>query len=218
MNQKTVKQIKVVLLGDSGVGKTSIAQRFILGTFEPNSPSTRIAGFMIKYISLPNLNTAAYLKIWDTAGQEKYKSMAPMYYRNAAVAVLVFDMTSMASFRSVGRWVQELREEAPNVRIVLAGNKADLMDSQEVAVEVALEFAKKAGIDFDIISAKENINVDEMFEKVASIIVKENADEKLMGNIPDCKSVLKLKSEKKPKNLGCCCYSHCPCCSYQRQV
>ena len=99
------REIKIVLLGDSGVGKSSIAQRYVTDTFRPHGESTIGASFMSKMIV--NNGSPCKCQIWDTAGQEKYHSLAPMYYRGAAAAILVYDMTKKSSFEKLQKWVDE---------------------------------------------------------------------------------------------------------------
>ena len=131
------QSIKVVLLGDSGVGKSSLALRFVTNEFRPYSESTIGASFMSKSIRVPvspasKSNASVQperdigLKIWDTAGQEKYRSLAPMYYRGAQVAILVYDITIPASFVALQEWVLELQHNAlPDLMLIICGNKSD---------------------------------------------------------------------------------------------
>merc|ERR1712078_275313 len=122
--------------GDSGVGKSSIAQRYVTDTFRAHGESTIGASFMSKMIV--NNGSPCKCQIWDTAGQEKYHSLAPMYYRGAAAAILVYDMTKRSSFEKLQKWVDELKERGnPNIVIALAGNKSDLASKRKVEPEEA---------------------------------------------------------------------------------
>merc|ERR1712205_48184 len=120
-----VVQFKLVLLGDSAVGKSSLVLRFVRGQFFEYQESTIGAAFLTQTVALND--TTVKFEIWDTAGQERYRSLAPMYYRGAAAAIVVFDITNKESFNGAKSWVKELQRRGdPNVVIALAGNKADL--------------------------------------------------------------------------------------------
>eukprot|EP01040_Poterioochromonas_malhamensis_P013790 gene13790-15207_t len=130
------REVKVVLLGDTGVGKSSLVLRFVTNNFKPYSESTIGASFMSKLITVNS--KPIKFQIWDTAGQEKYHSLAPMYYRGAAAAILVYDITRMSTFRTLQNWVEELRSKGPkDIALAIAGNKADLEENREVDRKVA---------------------------------------------------------------------------------
>jgi len=199
--------IKLVILGDSGVGKSSVALRFVSNEFRPYSESTIGASFMSKTISINNNkdnkdeteteNTNVQseeeqerlitFKIWDTAGQEKYRSLAPMYYRGAGAALLVFDITKQSSFHSIKSWVSELKCNGPSdITIALCGNKCDLVsdgdgdDYREVSKEEATLYAQKELETFYMeTSARDAINIQEIFHEVAKCIpyTKEDQEE-----------------------------------------
>ncbi|KAL1475881.1 hypothetical protein MTO96_019104 [Rhipicephalus appendiculatus] len=129
----TTTEVKVCLLGDSGVGKSSILQRFVYNTFNSSAESTIGASFMMKNLVLHDRTFK--FNIWDTAGQERYRALAPMYYRGAGAAVIVYDITSMESFNAVQSWVRELQLHGdPNIALGIAGNKCDLEDHREVSL------------------------------------------------------------------------------------
>ena len=122
---------KLVLLGESAVGKSSIALRFVRREFVPNQEATIGAAFLARSVSVPN--GTVKLEIWDTAGQERYRSLAPMYYRGASGALVVYDITSGESLRKAMSWIKELRSSGdPNIAIVLVGNKCDLDNMRQV--------------------------------------------------------------------------------------
>ncbi|BFZ63119.1 GTP-binding protein of the rab/ypt [Saitoella coloradoensis] len=160
-------QFKLVLLGESAVGKSSLVLRFVKDQFEEFRESTIGAAFLTQTISLDDQTTIKF-EIWDTAGQERYKSLAPMYYRNAQAAVVVYDITQPASLDKAKSWVKELQRQASDsIIIALAGNKADLNESRAVPTEEAAAYAKEAGLLFFETSAKSNENVSELFEAIA---------------------------------------------------
>jgi len=186
---------KVVLLGESSVGKSSLVMRFVKGSFSEFQESTIGAAFLTQTLVL-NEHKVKF-EIWDTAGQERYHSLAPMYYRGTHAAVVVYDITSENSFERAKAWVTELMRQAPPCVIVaLAGNKVDLEDSREVSYEDGEKYADKNGLIFYETSAKIPLNINEIFVKLA---------EKLTNSIPvieDQAQNLKLDSSKRGKK--CC--------------
>ncbi|CAM0137982.1 GTP-binding protein of the rab/ypt [Umbelopsis sp. WA50703] len=160
-------QFKLVLLGESAVGKSSLVMRFVKDHFDEYRESTIGAAFLAQTISLDD-NTTVKFEIWDTAGQERYKSLAPMYYRNANCAVVVYDITQTASLEKAKAWVNELQRQAdPNIVIALAGNKCDLESRRAVETETAQEYADEAGLLFFETSAKSAHNVTQLFTSIA---------------------------------------------------
>lgn len=160
------REVKVVLLGDTGVGKSSIVLRFVTNSFEKYSESTIGASFMSKLIQVGA--SPIKFQIWDTAGQEKYHSLAPMYYRGAAAAIVVYDITQASSFVTLKNWVKELKTLGPeNIVIAVCGNKTDLEDRREVSKDEAEHFANEIDGVFFETSAKTAVNVQRMFEAIS---------------------------------------------------
>ncbi|NWT10128.1 RAB5B protein, partial [Vireo altiloquus] len=133
-------QFKLVLLGESAVGKSSLVLRFVKGQFHEYQESTIGAAFLTQSVCLDD--TTVKFEIWDTAGQERYHSLAPMYYRGAQAAIVVYDITNQArgaqgeTFARARSWVKELQRQAsPSIVIALAGNKADLASKRMVEYE-----------------------------------------------------------------------------------
>lgn len=120
--------IKIVVMGDVAVGKTSLVTRMVHNTFEENQVTTIGASFLAKIVKMQGEEIK--LNIWDTAGQEKYRSMVPLYYKNADAAILVFDLTSNESLHQLEMWVKDLKEQGPpNVALMIAANKQDIYDN-----------------------------------------------------------------------------------------
>lgn len=160
-------RVKLVLLGDSGVGKSCIVLRFVRGQFDPTSKVTIGASFLSQTIALQDSTTVKF-EIWDTAGQERYAALAPLYYRGAAVAVVVYDITSPESFQKAQYWVKELQKHgSPDMVMALVGNKADLQENREVTVQDGIDYAEKNGMFFIETSAKTADNINQLFEEIA---------------------------------------------------
>ena len=202
---------KVVLLGDSGVGKTCIISRYISGAFDQNSPTTNGASYASKILEFPKLNKKISVDIWDTAGQEKYKSLTKFFYKDAAVAILVYDITSKETFENMKKFWYEQLQEFGSKKIILgiAGNKCDMYEREEVNENDAKEFAESKGAFFEITSAKNNTGINELFMNAANRFVdpnfKSNSDEEKQqaeqgeGNIK-----LEENDNKKEKKRGFC--------------
>jgi len=186
MNNATF-QFKLVLLGDTSVGKSSLVIRFVKGQFNDYQESTIGAAFLSQIVRLDDATVK--FEIWDTAGQERYHSLAPMYYRGAGAAIIVFDITSRSSFNRAESWVKELQTQGnKDAVIALAGNKVDRADDRQVSQEDAERFASANGIFYMETSAKENINVKELFMELARRVPKEapvKVDDALFMDEPD---------------------------------
>jgi len=160
---------KIVLLGESAVGKSSITLRFVKGKFLDFQDPTIGAAFLTKTIYIKGDNIR--FEIWDTAGQERYRSLAPMYYKNAKAAIIVFDINALDSFIRAKKWVNELKR-GNDMIIALVGNKCDL--DHIVSQEEAQIYANENELLFLETSAKHNINIDQIFISIAEKLPKDN--------------------------------------------
>lgn len=162
--------LKIVLIGDSGVGKTNFLSRFARDQFNPDSKPTIGVEFATKTIEVEGKTVKA--QIWDTAGQERYRAITSAYYRGAIGALLLYDITASLTFTSLSRWLQELRENADsNIVVMLVGNKCDLQELRAVSVEEGMGFSKSENLLFLETSAREAKNVQESFTQLITEIV-----------------------------------------------
>lgn len=169
-------QIKVVLLGESGVGKTCIVQSFAYDKYKEDSAPTLGAMFVSKILEMPNSGANVKFQIWDTAGQEKYRSLAAMYYQDAKAAILVYDITKKASFEGINYWITELKSKAPEgIKIAIAANKADLVEQEAVNSQEAKQFANDNKAIFKMTSAKDGMGIIDLFVDIATSLGKGGA-------------------------------------------
>ena len=169
-------QFKVVLLGESAVGKSSLVLRFVKGQFHEFQESTIGAAFLTQTVQIDD--TTVKFEIWDTAGQERYHSLAPMYYRGAQAAVVVYDITNRDTFSKAQNWVRELQRQAnANVVIALAGNKLDLANKRVIEYNEAESYANENNLLFMETSAKTAANVVDLFTAIATRLPKGNEGE-----------------------------------------
>ncbi|KAK4251642.1 ras family-domain-containing protein [Corynascus novoguineensis] len=160
---------KVVLIGDSGVGKSNLLSRFTRNEFNLDSKSTIGVEFATRSIQIDNKTIKA--QIWDTAGQERYRAITSAYYRGAVGALLVYDISKSLSFENVTRWLKELRDHADsNIVIMLVGNKTDQRHLRAVPTEDGKNFASENGLSFIETSALEATNVDLAFQNILTSI------------------------------------------------
>lgn len=196
-----VFQFKLVLLGDSAVGKSSLVLRFVRGQFFEYQESTIGAAFLTQTVALND--TTVKFEIWDTAGQERYHSLAPMYYRGAAAAIVVYDITNRDTFQRAKQWVKELQRQGnPNIVIALSGNKSDLNSKRKVEPEEAESYANDNGIFFMETSAKTATNVNELFVAIARKLPKNTPQPRPGGGGQGLVNVTQGAAPAEKK--GCC--------------
>ncbi|PNY02237.1 ras-related protein RABA2a-like [Trifolium pratense] len=174
---------KVVLIGDSGVGKSNLLSRFTRNEFCLESKSTIGVEFATRTLQVEGKTVKA--QIWDTAGQERYRAITSAYYRGALGALLVYDVTKPTTFDNVQRWLKELRDHADaNIVIMLIGNKTDLKHLRAVATEDAQSYAEKEGLSFIETSALEATNVEKAFQTILGEIYRIISKKSLSSNEP----------------------------------
>ena len=207
------ESIKVVLIGESGVGKTSIISQFTKGIFNQDLMSTNGATFSTKKREFKDLNKTLSFEIWDTAGQEKYRSLAKMFFKDAAVALIVYDITSKKSFDEIKNyWMNLVKENGPKQIIMyIVGNKSDLSEKEAVNEDEVREYADKENVSFYLTSAKNCTGIDDLFEEIGKKYLspefnnsEENIQRKMRKNeVTRVNKEASLQNNKNNKK-GCC--------------
>jgi small GTP-binding protein len=172
-----MEAVKTVLVGESGVGKTSIISRFITDSFDPEVLSSSSAQFISKTIKLEE--TTIKFDIWDTAGQEKFRSLAKIFYKDAKIIIYVYDITDKNSFEEIKNyWYKETLDNITNKDVILAliGNKTDLYENEQVSDEEGKKFAKQINAIFKTTSALSNIGINWLFENLGKKVLDPNYD------------------------------------------
>ncbi|XP_054779031.1 ras-related protein RABA2a [Prosopis cineraria] len=198
---------KVVLIGDSGVGKSNLLSRFTRNEFCLESKSTIGVEFATRTLEVEGRTIKA--QIWDTAGQERYRAITSAYYRGALGALLVYDVTKPTTFENVSRWLKELRDHADaNIVIMLIGNKTDLKHLRAVATEDAQSYAEKEGLSFIETSALEATNVEKAFQTILAEIYRIISKKSLSSGEPAASTVKEGKTitvgGAEPAKKPCC--------------
>lgn len=188
-----IPSYKIVLLGDSGVGKSSIASRFVDNTFSRAQDSTIGAAFFSKMFNVDG--EACKLDIWDTAGQERYHSLTPMYYRGAKIGLVVFDITKPTSYEKMKQWCEEVTQASKNIIITVVGNKLDLDEKRLISKDDATDFCIMNNYEYIETSAKTGLNVDKIFENSIRQVPPEDDEltELSTFNIKNNKTIVKRK-------------------------
>ena len=203
--------LKCVLLGETSVGKSSLINRFINGAFKEDFLPTIVGCYSTKEVEYKQKNIIIRYEIWDTAGQEKYRAINKIFYQDAYVVLLVYDISNKPSFEAIkNHWYQEIKENSPSdVIIVIVGNKTDLYLKEEVNEEEAKNFSKSINALFKLTSAQNGQGINELFEMIGEYILtmpnfeefKKNNNKAKFEYAPVNKK-LDVHSEKKKKK--CC--------------
>ncbi|NXS60685.1 RB11A protein, partial [Brachypteracias leptosomus] len=200
----------VVLIGDSGVGKSNLLSRFTRNEFNLESKSTIGVEFATRSIQVDGKTIKA--QIWDTAGQERYRAITSAYYRGAVGALLVYDIAKHLTYENVERWLKELRDHADsNIVIMLVGNKSDLRHLRAVPTDEARAFAEKNGLSFIETSALDSTNVEAAFQTILTeiyrIVSQKQMSDRRENDMSPSNNVVPIHvpptTENKPK-MQCC--------------
>ena len=188
---------KILLLGDSSVGKTCFLKRYTDNTFQDAYLSTIGFDFKFKFVTLDNGKTVK-VQLWDTAGQERFRTIAKSYYKGAHGIILIYDVTNRKTYDNIKKWLNQIRDEASNrISIILVANKIDCEDTRQVTKEEGETLAKANNLPIFEASAKDSINVNESFQFLIEKI-NENVSNIITQN------VTKLNNNKKQDKKGCC--------------
>ena len=198
-------KLKVVIVGDSGVGKSNLIKRFTTNEFLANSKATVGVEFLSKSYKI---NDKIFkIEMWDTAGQERYKSITSAYYKGAKGALVVYDTTSAQSFENVDKWYNEIKEKTgKDIKLILIGNKIDLAEQKVVNTDEALAKAKTWGIPLMETSAKSAVNVKEAFHNLLKemyLEMNKNLQNVENKNLENNNGVQLDVNEKKEKKRCC---------------
>ena len=201
---------KIIVIGNSGVGKTCITNQAVKNIYSDNYQATIGMEIFSLYIKLDN--KIVKLQIWDTCGQEIYRSLITNFYRSSSLAIIVYAIDKLESFQDLDLWIKELKlNNSPDTKLVLVGNKLDLEESRQVQFEDGKKFADNFGfVDFFETSAKTGENIKNMFIKVATILYEEHIKYKdaesstSFSNFRPTYGQLLRSNQKKEKNGKCC--------------
>ena len=173
--------IKCVLLGESGTGKSSLIERFINNTFRKDTPSTLIGSFSSKVVYYEKENIKIRYDIWDTAGQEKYRSINKIFYQDAQVTLLVYDITQKETYDAIKNyWFQEVKDNAPeDVIVFIVGNKSDIYEKEAVNEEEARQYAKDINALYKLVSAENGDGINEIFKMIGERMLTQEFLEKI---------------------------------------
>jgi len=193
---------KLLIIGDSGVGKSSLLLRFADNTFSGNYITTIGVDFKIRTILIDGERVK--LQIWDTAGQERFRTITSTYYRGTHGVIVVYDATSGESFANVKRWLHEIDQNCDVVNKILVGNKDDMPERKVVLTEDAQRFASQMGIQLFETSAKDNKNVEEMFNSITRLVLLTKKEQNQQAS--NLNDTVTLGRGRKPtgKKSKCC--------------
>ena len=196
-------KLKLLIIGDSNVGKTSMLLNYTDNYF----PESHLATIGVEY-KVKELKTDKYnitLQIWDTAGQERFRSITKSFFRNTNGILFVYDITSRKSFQSVKDWIKDSELHDTGFEKILVGNKIDLKEKREVNFEELKEYGAKKKIDVIEASAKERTNIDEAFQKIVDLILSNKNEMEILGQFGvNNNTDVNLGKNKEPVKKDCC--------------
>ena len=194
MNANYDEKVQLLIIGDMTVGKTSILTRFTENKFSQNYLATVGLDFFTKDVDFKNLNRRVRIKIWDSAGQERFRSLTQSFFRNANGIIIVYDISNIETFENLKYWIQSINTQLGDseIHIIVIGNKEDL--KREVKKEDAENFCKEKGYEYFEVSAKEGKGIQEAINYLVEMVIKSNSKNNKQNN------TIKLEKEKSNKN------------------
>ena len=197
-NKKRPLEVKIITLGDSHVGKSSLIFKFIEDTFSSSYMST--VGFDLKFKTIKINNEEIKVMIFDTAGQERFRSLASNYIRKANGILLVYDISDKNTFLNIENWMTNIKEESSDtIPIILIGNKCDLDDQRKIQKEEGEQFANNNNLKFFETSCKDGDNVENCFIELTKLIIERKKEKQFN---PNTQKLVNIKDKKKEKD--CC--------------
>ena len=199
---------KMIVIGDAGVGKSCLTTKAAKGVFDDSYSAT--VGFEFLTFNVKIDGKVIKLQIWDTCGQEIYRSLISSFYRNASLAMMVYSIDSKESFTHIETWLKEVKlQSSPDIKIFLIGNKADLEEQREVKLEEAKQFKMENDFHyFNETSAKSGLNAQEVFIEAAKLLYKEHLKYRKRANREngggDIQVPIKVSNGKDERKSGCC--------------
>lgn len=195
-NDKEEKELKIIVLGECGVGKTNIITRYLNNTFNEDSITTTNSSYIMK--NLTRDKTTYRLNIWDTAGQERFRSITRIFLQDASIILLVYSIIDKNSFKGLDYWYNTIKDICDsNSSIAIVGNKSDLFIDQEVSSEEGKQFANEKGAIFKLVSAKsDKKGIDDLFDEALDKYIEKNKNNRTIGK----QSSIKIKNDKNDKN------------------
>ena len=198
-------KLKLLIIGDSSVGKTSMLLSYTDNYFPESHLATIGVEYKVKEIETDKYNIS--LQIWDTAGQERFRSITKSFFRNTNGIIFVYDVTCRKSFQSVKEWIKDSELHDTGFEKILCGNKIDLKEKREVNFDELEEFGMKKKIEVMEISAKERININDAFQKIINLILSNKTDKEIIdefGNKNNNNDINLDKNNTKKRKQGCC--------------
>ena len=197
---------KMILIGDSGVGKSNILLKYLKNEFQQNTKATVGVEFGTKTVEIDNKKIK--VQIWDTAGQERYRSITSAYYKGAKGAFIVYDITRKGSFENIDKWIEDLKSNGDkNVSIMLIGNKSDLADKREVQTDEGIKKSEESKVAFLETSALNGENVAKAFEQIIEQIYQNNCsndDEDVDFEIDKGVNLSEENNQQTEEKKACC--------------
>ena len=198
--------LKILIIGDTSVGKTSILANYNGDNFDEKAIGTIGVEYLYKTITYKNMRIK--LQLWDTSGEERFRSITKNFYRNANGVFLVYDITKEESFQNIRDWLRDIKEYNGDLKIIILGNKLDLIDQRVVTTERATNYASRNNLQYLETSAKDGTNIQKSFDNLIELILDGKTKEEILDEIVHKDTSLTLVSESKSKGKeqkkSCC--------------